>query len=161
MNGGNVKINSKVRKDELFPVFAFDTINFEKLNKYYELEIVNRKFKLREVSKEDSLTKIIKISGKKNLANGKVQINLEDGNNFLTDMKFNVGDSVLLNTFTNKIEKILPLKVGAKVEIVSGKHAGGNGEILAIENIRRGKQYKVKMEDKEVTLPHKTFFVIK
>ncbi len=160
INAGNVKINNKIRKDEKFPLFAFDVISLDKLGKYYKLEIVNKKFKLKETSKEESSSKIVKIIGKKILDKNKIQMNLEDGNNFITKLNFNVMDSVLLNTLTEKIEKIIPLKVGSKIEVLSGKHAGKSGEILLIENIRRNKQYKVKLGELETVLPGKTFFVI-
>lgn len=160
MNGGNVKVNNKVRHDELFPVFAFDTISFDKLNKYYRLEIVNRKYHLTEINKNETSLKIVKISGKTNLPNNKIQMNLEDGSNMVTDMKFSVGDSAVFNTLTNKIEKILPLKEGANVKIILGKHAGNDGKIIAIEDMRRGRQYQIKFKDAEVFLPYKSFFVV-
>ena len=160
LNNGELKINNKLRKDDTYPVSAFDTISFEKLNKYYRLEIVNKKFTLKEISKKEASFKTVKISGKKVLSNNKTQLNLEDGNNFIVDIEFNVGDSVVLNTSDNKIEKVLPLRKGAKVEVISGKHAGKSGEILSIDEMRRGRQYKIKFEDSEVFLPHKTFFVI-
>jgi small subunit ribosomal protein S4e len=160
LNNKEVKVNNKIRKNEIFPLSSFDVISLEKLNKYYRIEIVNKKFKLKEISKEESSLKIVKISGKKNLLKGKFQINLSDGVNFITDLKFNVGDSVLLNTSSMKIEKILPLKIGANIEVTSGKHVGKRGKILDIEEIRRGKQFKTKLDGVEVYLPHKTFLII-
>lgn len=161
INSGDVKINGKIRKDDLFPVSTFDTISLEKIDKYYRLEIVNKKFRLNEIQKKDVYSKTVKISGKKTLVGNKIQMNLEDGHNFIVNFNFNVGDSALLDTLNNKVEKILALKEKAKVEIVSGKHSGNSGKILSIEDIRRGRQYKIKLDSGlEVYLPLKTFFVI-
>ena len=103
--GGLVKVNNKVRKDENFPVQVFDTINLERAKLNYRLEIVNKKFSLKEISKKESLEKIVKISGKSFISGEVIQMNLDDGGNILTKEKFSVGDSVLLNTKESKIVK--------------------------------------------------------
>ena len=157
---GMVKVNNKVRKDENFPVQVLDVVNLEKAKLNYRLEIVNKKYTLKEISDKEAETKIVKISGKKIVGKDKVQMNLEDGQNVLSKDKFSVGDSVLLNTKTGKIEKVLPLKEGAKVEIVVGKHAGEKGELVAFEELVRGRNYVIKLTDKEVALPFKSVLVI-
>ena len=158
--GGMVKVNNKIRKDEDFPVQVFDVLNLEKAKLNYKLEIVNRKFKLVEVSAKEADSKIVKIVGKRVLGAKSIQMNLDDGQNILTGEKFSVGDSVLLNTKEDKIVKVLPLKVGAKVEIVLGKHAGEKGELVGFEELTRGRNYEIKLEDKTVRLPYKTILVI-
>ena len=157
---GMVKVNNKARKDENFPVQVFDTVNLEKAKLNYKLEIVNKKFKLVEISAKEAETKIVKIVGKKTIAKDKIQMNLDDGQNVLTKEKFSVGDSVVLNTKENKVVKILPLKEGAKIEIVLGKHAGEKGELVGFTELTRGRDYKIKLEDKTVSLPYKTILVI-
>ena len=158
---GYVKVNNKVRTDEDFPVQVFDVISLEKAKLNYRLEIVNKKFHLTEISDKEAQTKIVKICGKKILNGGKVQMNLDDGQNIISKDKFSVGDSVLLNTKENKIEKILSLKEGAEVEIILGKHAGNKGKLIRFENLVNGRSYVVKLNDKEVSLPFKTLLVIK
>ena len=158
---GYVKVNNKVRKDEDFPVQVFDVISLEKAKLNYRLEIVNRRFHLVEISDKEAQLKIVKIGGKKILGEGKVQMNLDDGQNFITKEKFSVGDSIVLNTKENKIEKILSLKEGAEVEIILGKHAGNKGKLIRFENMVNGRNYVVKLNDKEVSLPFKTLLVIK
>jgi small subunit ribosomal protein S4e len=121
---GLVKVNNKVRKDENFPVQFLDTINLEKSGENYRLEIVNRKFSLKEISEKEASEKIVKIAGKKILGAGKTQMNLDDGQNIFVGEKFSVGDSALIDTVNQKILKILPLTEGANIEVVLGKHAG-------------------------------------
>ncbi len=157
---GDVKVNNKIRKNDTFPVQTFDTISLEKAKKYYRLEIVNKKFSLKEITKKESETKIIKIYGKTILPQNILQMNLEDGHNLLSKESFNVGDSVIYNTLSNKVEKIISLKKGSKVEVISGKHAGQKGKITGIESLTKGKMYKIKLEEIEVSLPYKTILVI-
>jgi small subunit ribosomal protein S4e len=157
---GMVKVNGIVRKDENFPVQVFDILNLEKGKLNYRLEIVNKKFSLKEISDKEAAEKIVKISGKKVLGKDKVQMNLDDGQNILSKDKFSVGDSVVLNSAEKKVVEVLPLKEGAKVEIVSGKHAGEKGELIGFEELVRGRNYEIKLEDKTVRLPYKTILVI-
>lgn len=166
---GMVKVNNKVRKNENFPVQVFDTLNLSASQdvrdqkssvRNYRLEILNRKFRLVEVSAKDAESKIVCIVGKRLLAGGVVQMNLDDGQNFLTKEKFSVGDSVVLNTKEDRIEKVLPLKEGAKVEIILGKHAGEKGKLVGFEELVRGRNYRIKLEGREVSLPFKTILVI-
>jgi small subunit ribosomal protein S4e len=157
---GLVKVNNKIRKDENFPVKVFDTISFEREKLNYRLEIVNKKFELKEISEKESDKKIAKIVGKKIVSKGKIQMNLSDGQNALTKDKFSVGDSVIINTKNNKIEKVLVLKEGANIEVVVGKHAGERGKLLRFEEITRGRNYVVKLNGGEVVLPYKSILVV-
>jgi small subunit ribosomal protein S4e len=157
---GMVMVNNKIRHDENFPVQVFDVLNLEKAKKNYRLEIVNKKFSLLEISDKEAGSKIVKIIGKKILGKGKVQMNLDDGQNFLSDVKFSVGDSVVLDTKKNIVSKILGLKKGAKVEIIGGKHAGEKGELVGFEELVRGQNYEIKLENGTVRLPYKTILVI-
>jgi ribosomal protein S4E len=157
---GLVKVNNKIRKDENFPVQVFDTLNLEKGKLNYRLEIVNRKFSLKEISSKEAETKVVKISGKTILGKNLVQMNLEDGQNILSNEKFSVGDSVILNTIKDEITKVLPLKEGANIEVISGKHAGKTGKLKGFEELSRGRDYVVKLNGVEVRLPYKTILVI-
>jgi len=157
---GMVKINNTVRKDENFPVQVFDTVNLERAKLNYRLEIVNKKYNLVEISVKEAENKIVKIVGKKTIGKDKIQMNLGDGQNVLTKEKFSVGDSVVLNTKETKIVKVLPLKEGAKIEVILGKHAGEKGELVGFEELVRGRNYQIKLEDKTVSLPYKTILVI-
>ncbi|MBT7706618.1 hypothetical protein HN747_04170 [archaeon] len=160
LHQGDVKVNNKIRKSDDFPVQIFDTISLERSSKYYKLEIVNKKFALKEIKKSETGKKIVKIAGKTILAKGGIQMNLADGANILSKDAFNVGDSVLFNAEKGKIEKVLPLKVKSNVEIISGKHAGEMGVVLEIIPLSRENAYKIKLDDKDVTLPFKTILVI-
>jgi len=166
---GLVKVNNQIRKNENFPVQVFDTINLsqkdnsgklDQASLNYKLEIINRKFNLVEISAKEAETKIVKISGKTIIGKGVIQMNLDDGQNIITKDKFSVGDSVVLNTKDGKVVKILPLKEGAKIEIIIGKHAGKKGKLVGFEELVRGRNYKIKLENREVSLPYKTILVI-
>jgi small subunit ribosomal protein S4e len=157
---GELKVNNKIRRKESFPIQVFDVISLEKLGKNYKLEIVNKKFTLKEISNKEAEKKIIKISGKKILKNKKIQMNLEDGQNLLTSEKFEIGDSIILNTKKGKLKKIIPLEKEANVEIVLGKYAGEKGKLKDIKMLERSRRYLVELKGKEAELPFKAILVI-
>jgi small subunit ribosomal protein S4e len=146
-----ISVNGKVRINKKFPVRVFDVVALEKTGKNYKLNISGKKVKFEEVSAKDSAKKTVKIIGKVLIGKDKYQMNLEDGSNFLPKEKFVTGDSAVINLKENKIEKIIQMKEGAKVLVVSGKHSGKEGkvkEIFADKN-----EYLIKFGDAEVTLP--------
>jgi len=104
---GDVKINGIERSNDAYPVQVLDTISLEKSKQYYRLQIENKKFALKEISKKEIMEKIVKIIGKKTIDKKTIQINLEDGNNILFNDKCSVGDSVVLNSKDKKITKVL------------------------------------------------------
>lgn len=157
---GMVMVNNKIRRDENFPLQVFDVLNLELAKKNYRLEIVNKKFSLAEISDKEAGSKIVKIIGKKILSGGKVQMNLDDGQNMLSKDKFSVGDSVIVDTKKDVVSKVLGLKKGAKIEIIGGKHAGEKGELVGFEELTRGRNYEIKLENSTVRLPYKTILVI-
>ncbi len=127
---GSVKINGKVRKDPAFPIQPRDILQLEKLGKNYKLILVNKKFKLEEVSPKETKSKTVKIVGKKIIGKNIVQANLEDGKNFITKDKFSCGDSAIVDFEKNQIVKIISLSKGNTVEVVKGKHIGSKGKIV-------------------------------
>ncbi len=122
-----VKINGKLIKDEKYPLVLFDILELE--GKKYKVIIKNKKFSLEETKAEEKVSKVI---GKKILKDGKVQINLNDGRNFLSKEKINTGDSVVYNFVDKKIENILSLKDNSNIIVIGGSHIGEEGKIEKI-----------------------------
>ena len=138
-----VKINGKTIKDEKFPLVLFDILNLD--SKSYKLVLKNGKFSLEDTKENKKISKII---GKKILKGKKVQINLNDGRNFLTGEKMNVGDSVVYDFQEKKIAKIIPLKDSSEIIVISGSHLGELGKIEKIENGR----VEVRLDKEKVSL---------
>jgi small subunit ribosomal protein S4e len=138
-----ILICGKIVNNEKKSIKLLDTLTINPLNKNYRMILTKQgKFNFQEIKENEKDYKIEKIINKKILKGKKIQLNLSDGRNFLSDMKCNVNDSVLINLKNNKIEKCLPMKEGAKVLIISGKHIGEQAVIKKIEN-------KLKMVDIE------------
>lgn len=146
-----VLANEKIVKDDKNNMLLFDTLNIIPLKKFYRLELSeNGKFYLNEIKENEANKKIAKVVNKKILKGKKVQLNLSDGRNFLSDIKCNMNDSVLINLKEKKIEKCIPLKEKSKVIVFSGKHLGKSGELVQL-NLKE-KMAKIKTKEKEINI---------
>jgi len=146
----HVLLNNKIVKDEKNSALLFDTITIIPSKKYYRIEFSNKgKFDVKEIKENETNYKIAKVVDKKILKGKKIQLNLSDGRNFLSDIKCKVNDSVLTNFKDKKIEKCLPFKEKAKVIIFSGKHSGKIGVINKIKTERKMAGLSVKKDSKE------------
>ena len=153
-----ILLNNKAVKDEKNNVLLFDIISIIPTNKFYRMELSNKgKFGIKEIDKKNAGEKFAKIINKKIIKGKRVQLNLSDGTNFLSNVKCNVKDSVLINLLEKKIEAIIPLEEKAKAIVLEGKHAGEIGTINKIKN----KTAEVKIGDKNVEILIKQLMIIK
>ncbi|MGA2130329.1 MAG: S4 domain-containing protein [Candidatus Pacearchaeota archaeon] len=130
----HVLLNNKIPKDEKEAVGLFDTISLVSMKKNYRIDISEKgKFELKEINESEANKKVAKLVDKKTLKGKKTQLNLQDGRNFLSEMKCSVNDSVLINFKDKKIEKCLPMNKGSRAVVFVGKHSGKRGEIKSID----------------------------
>ncbi len=152
-----ILLNDKVVRDEKNSALLFDTIAIVPSKKYYRVELSNNgKFKIKEISEADK--KIAKIMNKKILKGKKTQLNLSDGRNVLSEVKCNVGDSVVISFKENKIKKCLELKEKANVLVFAGTHAGKTGIIKSIKP--RRKMVGLNVGEKEINVLIKQLMVV-
>ena len=151
-------LNNKPVKDEKNNVVLFDTLSILPTKKFYCMGLSDKgKFDVKEIDAKDVGQKIAKIINKKIIKGKKIQLNLSDGTNFLSDLKCDVKDSVLINLLEKKIETIIPLKEKTKAIIFEGKHAGEIGTVHKLKD----KTAEVKIGDKNVEILIKQLMAIK
>ncbi len=130
-----VLLNNRVVKDDKHTVLLFDSLSIVPTNKFYKMDLSKKgKFRVKETDVNDAGKKVSKIINKKTLKGKKVQLNLSDGRNFLSDVKCNVNDSVVINLLENKIESVIPLKEKAEAIVLEGKHTGEKGIINKVKD---------------------------
>lgn len=134
INVRNILLNTKPIIDDRIAVSLFDTITIVPEKKSYRLELNETgKFVVHEIKEAESGKKVAKIVDKKILNGGKVQLNMNDGSNFISDLKCNVNDSIVIDFKKKKAEKCLPMHEKAKVFVFDGKHTGKRGTIEKID----------------------------
>ncbi len=155
LNTGKIKINQKVARDDKAVLMLFDVLSLE--NKNLKLILKNKKFDVAEVKGKEAEEKIVKITGKKILKGKKVQINLNDGRNCLSEEKIRTGDSAVIDLKENKISEILPLKTGSRIIFIVGKYLGEEGIVEKIEN----NDIFVKLKEGKVNSKSKFIMVVR
>lgn len=156
----NILLNNKVIIDEKIPCFLFDIIKIVPAKKYYKINLSeNGKIKVEEINENESHYKINKILGKKIIKGKKIQINLSDGKNFLSDIKCKINDSVLIDLEKKKIEKCLHLKEKSEVIVYLGKYAGKKGIIEKIDSKNKIAELRINKEKNNILI--KQLMVIK
>jgi small subunit ribosomal protein S4e len=134
----HILLNTRKARDEKAGLYLFDTLSLVPSKKSYRIVLSeNGKFDIGEIKESESGHKTAKIADKRMLRGKKTQLNLSDGRNFISDIKCNVNDSVIVNLKEGKIEKCLPLKEDSKALVVAGKHSGETGTIKKIDYERK------------------------
>lgn len=137
-----LKINGKEVKDRRESVKLF---NILEAGKTYVLKLSpTRKFFFEETKDKERLCKVV---GKKLLRNKKVQLNLHDGSNIVSDNKIKIGDSIYLD-LSGKIKKHVSLEKGKEVFVICGRYEGKMAKIESIE----GKEITIKLKDRKSTI---------
>jgi len=134
INGGKIKINNKVRRDEKFPVGPFDIISVQD---YGEFSLLPKKgVGLYPIKYKGP--RYLRVEGKR-LYSGKYQISLHDGSTVIVEKgnplsSVQVGSSLVFELDNKKwVPKLqLPLTENSQVIIVGGKNEGVLGRVTSI-----------------------------
>ena len=133
LNQRLIKLNGRDVIEEKNSITLFDVLTIEPTKKNYRLTLTPKgRFTLEEIDERNAHEKVSKIIGKKMLKGKKIQLNLMDGRNILTDLKCKLNDSIIVELKTNKAKKCLSLEKGAKIIVFGGKHGGKRGEVVSI-----------------------------
>lgn len=155
-----VLLNSKPVIDERTSVLLFDVLTLIPLKKSYRAGLSgNQKIEINEIKEKESNNKIAKIVDKKMLKGKRMQLNLSDGKNFLSNIQCNINDSVLINFKEKKIEKCIPLKENSEAFVFAGKHAGEKGILKKIDIEK--KMAELNVNGKPINVLIKQIMVVK
>jgi small subunit ribosomal protein S4e len=159
LHENNVLLNAKIAKDERNVAVLFDTVTIVPSKKNYRISLSEKgKFIVEEIKETEANSKITKVADKKMLKGKKIQLNLSDGRNFLSDMKCAINDSVVVNFKDKKIEKCLALKEKANIIVFAGKHKGKKGILEKLETEK--KMAKISAEGQEINVLIEQLMVI-
>jgi len=122
---GKVFIDGKAIKDPHHPVGFMDVFTIPSVNKFYRVAYDTKsRIKLLDIDPRNSQFKLSKIKNKTILKKGKVQLNLHDGKNILSDKECKTGDVLKLGGPSLKIVDMFPMQKGNIAYVTGGKHAG-------------------------------------
>ncbi len=130
-----VLVNGKRRYEDKFSVGLLDVFAIPKENEQYVM-LINEHNTLffKPLDKKDSESKISKISDKKLIGKGKIQITTFDGRTILASKdEYKTGDSVLLSIPKQEIKEVFRLESGAPIFLFKGRHVGKFASIVEIK----------------------------
>jgi len=153
LNNSEVKVDGRIVKDARFPVGLFDIISIEKIKKEFRM-LFDRKGRLfpEEIKGKEKLVKLSKVVGKKTVKGKKIQIETNDGRNFVLEKtKLKIGDSVKISVPDQKILEEIELKQGALVYVCGGTHIGMIAKVREITpgTMKRPKLVTLKPEGED------------
>lgn len=131
---GSVLVNGELPSDVRRPVGMFDIISFIEREEYYRVfPGEGGRLALTPIDAEDTDGKLGKVTDKRHISGGQIQLGLHDGQTLLTDEEsISCDDSIIVATEGDEILAHFPYEEGALVTAVQGRHAG---EIGTVEEI--------------------------
>jgi small subunit ribosomal protein S4e len=95
----------------------------------------DKKLRMIKIPKAEALIKLCRIENKRTIKGGKIQLNLHDGSNIISDKEdFRMGDSPLLTLPKREIKNVIKLEKGALVYLKDGSHAGSIGKVEGVDS---------------------------
>ncbi len=135
LNTREVLVDGRRVKENKFPVGFMDVITIKETNDSLRI-VLDKKGRLKVIpaDKDEVQLKLCRVKKKTALKKGRIQVNLSDNKNILTDKKdMKVGDTVLITIPFQEIKQHLPLEKGALICLIGGKHIGHKGTVDSIE----------------------------
>jgi len=161
--GGSVKIDGVVRKSLHHAIGLMDVVELQNVSDVYRLVPTDGKILKPVIIKDSEKTKkIVRVSSKTTIKNGKTQIGFHDGRSVISDTKVNVGDSCLIQIPDQKILDVLKLEKNSHVLVTQGVNAGKIGKVETIEHgtFILPKRILLSLEDRKIEIPSDFVMVI-
>ena len=153
---GKVTVDGVVRKSLHHGIGLMDVIELEGVSDIYRLVPQNAQILTPiKIESSEKSKKLVKITSKTTVRNGKTQIGFHDGRSLISDSSVNVGDSCLMQVPEQKILDVIKLEKGSQVIITQGVNAG---QIGSIEDIKEGtfmlpKRVLVALGERKIEIP--------
>ena len=129
-----VKIDGTIRKSLHHPIGLMDVVELENVDDIYRM--VPSEGKLLQplkINESEKTKKLVRVTSKKTIKKGKIQVGFHDGRSMITDSELKVGDTCLLQVPDQKIIEVIKLEKGSHALITSGINAGQIGKIEHID----------------------------
>ncbi|MDP3742685.1 MAG: 30S ribosomal protein S4e [Candidatus Micrarchaeota archaeon] len=132
LHNGQVLIDGRAIRDVGFPVGLMDIVSLKDHGSF--IIVINKGGKLSAVKTDQVSQKLCKITGKRIITGGKVQLTLHDGRNLIvpSGKEYSVGDTLKISIPKAEIKEHLKLEKGSKCYVFRGRHAGAIGALVDI-----------------------------
>ena len=153
---GKVTVDGIKRKSLHHGIGLMDVVELEGVSDIHRLVPQDSQIlKPIKIEGSEKSKKLVKVTSKTTIRNGKTQIGFHDGRSLISDTAANVGDSCLMQVPEQKILDVIKLEKGAQVIITKGINAG---QIGSIEDIKEGtfvlpKRVLIALGERKIEIP--------
>jgi len=139
---GKVRVDGKVRRDDLFPAGLMDVISISDIGRNFRAIPSKKGLILHPIDKGEADFKLCRIENKSTLKNGRIQLNLHDGRNLLVQVNdpqnpeensYGALDVLKIQFEDQTILEHLKLTEEMMTMITGGKNAGKYGRVVSID----------------------------
>ncbi|MBI2175875.1 30S ribosomal protein S4e [Candidatus Woesearchaeota archaeon] len=157
LNSREILVNSKRRKDEKFMIGLMDVLAIKDIGKSYRMLLDrNNILRLVPVSESEASVKLGKVTGKRSVRKGRIQLSLHDGRSLLGEASHSTGDTVVIALPKGDVVQHLKLESGCQAYLIGGSNVGRTGVVGNIS----GDKVTIKIGDETVEAARRFVFVV-
>lgn len=157
LNSREITVNGLRRKEEKFMVGLMDVLAIKDIGKSYRVLLdKNRVLRLVPVTETEALVKLGKVTGKRTVRKGRIQLSLHDGHTLLGAAAHSTGDTVVLALPKGEVSQHIKLESGCHAYLIGGSNVGRTGVVGNIS----GDKVTIKIGDDVVDAAKRFVFVI-
>ena len=157
LNSKDIMVNGARRKDEKFMIGLMDVLTIKDIGKSYRMLLdKNNTLRLVQVTESEASVKLGKVTGKRSVRKGLIQLTLHDGRSLLGLAAHSTGDTVVLALPKGGITQHFKLESGCHAYLIGGSNVGRTG---VVDNIA-GDKVTIKIGDDVVEAAKRFVFVI-
>jgi small subunit ribosomal protein S4e len=159
---GLVKVDGVVRRDPNLAVGLMDVVELSSGQTYRMVPKDSMLLTPIAIDRTESALKLARVTSRTTIKGKKTQYGFHDGKTLITDEKFKVGDSCVIELPKVRVKSHIPFAKGTTALIISGENAGHIGRI---DDIKDGifslpKRALVSFEQRSVELPVEMVMVV-
>ncbi len=152
---GKVTVDGVKRKSLHHGIGLMDVVELDGISDVYRLVPQNGQIlQPLKIDSSEKSKKILKLTSKTTIKNGKTQLGFHDGSSMIVDIKINVGDSCLMQVPEQKILEVIKLEKGSQVIVTKGVNAGKIGKV---EEVKEGtftlpKRVEISVDERKIEI---------
>jgi small subunit ribosomal protein S4e len=160
---GKVTVDGIKRKSLHHGIGLMDVVELDGVSDIHRLVPQDSQIlKPIKIEGSEKSKKLVKVTSKTTIRNGKTQVGFHDGRSLISDTKVDVGDSCLMQIPEQKILEVIKLEKGSQVIITQGVNAG---QIGSIEDVKEGtfmlpKRVLIALGERKIEIPTALVMII-
>jgi small subunit ribosomal protein S4e len=162
LTAGQVKVDGVVRRDANLAIGLMDVIELSSGQVFRMVPKDSRLLAAVPIDATEAASKLVRVTSKTTIKDKKLQYGFHDGKTLITDQKFKVGDTCMIELPKVQVKTHIPFDKGTSVLIISGENAGHIGKIDDIHDgvFSLPRRALVSYEDRSVELPVEMVMVV-